>query len=189
VNADAPQLKRLVQSRFRSGVARSAPGRTLPVPGPRYSCRYVAGQARELVHRAGVRTFSDDAVRRPAGSVSTYAQSTPVVRRLVGSVPFPGIDKRPARSPSLNNGNVPDVSPGTSTSSDNYPRDRPSLTTRTSASWSTMKTLRARNPPHPSGATEYHRHPPRNEFSHLVHWNNAPNEDTWIKEGVGGSLS
>ena len=132
--------------------------------------RYVSRHANWYVERGF--DVSDNAVRRAADVFDSRIY--PRVRQLVGSEPFPGIDNDPRIT--IFNGNVPDVA-GYVTSADNYPRSVHPYSNERDIVYLNLRAL-------PLGSNEYLA-TLAHEFTHLVHWNTHPNEDTWVKEGLG----
>jgi immune inhibitor A len=117
-------------------------------------------------------SVSDDAVRQAATVFDTHIY--PSVRRLVGTEPFPGIDNDPRIT--IFGGNVPGVA-GYVTSSDSYPRSVHPYSNERDIVYLNLNAVQIGTPEYL--ATLAH------EFTHLVHWNTHPSEDTWIKEGLG----
>jgi len=115
---------------------------------------------------------SDDAVRQAAEVFDTRVY--PRVRQLVGSEPFPGIDNDPRIT--IFSGNVPGVA-GYVTSSDSYPRSVHPYSNERDILYLNLHAIQMGSPEYL--ATLAH------EFTHLVHWNTHPSEDTWVKEGLG----
>jgi immune inhibitor A len=132
--------------------------------------RYVGQHANWYVERGF--DVSDDAVRQAADAFDSRVY--PRVRQLVGSEPFPGVDNDPRVT--VFSGNVPDVA-GYVTSSDNYPRSVHPYSNERDMVYLNLRALQM-------GSGEYLA-TLSHEFTHLVHWNTHPNEDTWIKEGLG----
>jgi immune inhibitor A len=117
-------------------------------------------------------SVADDAVQRAAHVFDTHIY--PMVRRLVGTEPFPGIDNDPRIT--IFNGNVPGVA-GYVTSSDSYPRSVHPYSNERDIVYLNLNAVQIGNAEYL--ATLAH------EFTHLVHWNTHPSEDTWVKEGLG----
>jgi immune inhibitor A len=132
--------------------------------------RYVGRHAYWYVERGF--DVADDAVRMADDVFATRIY--PRVRQLVGSEPFPGIDNDPRIT--IFSGNVPDVA-GYVTSSDSYPRAVHPYSNERDMVYLNLRALQMGNAEYL--ATLAH------EFTHLVHWNTHPNEDTWVKEGLG----
>jgi len=117
-------------------------------------------------------TVSDDAVRKAAEVFDNRIY--PRVRQLTGSESFPGIDNDPRVT--IFSGNVPDVA-GYVTSSDAYPRSVHPYSNERDILYLNLRAGQM-------GSAEYLA-TLAHEFTHLVHWNTHPSEDTWIKEGLG----
>ena len=132
--------------------------------------RYMGRHANWYVERGF--EVSEDSLRRAAEAFDSRIY--PRVRQLVGSEPFPGIDNDPRVT--IYSGEVPDVA-GYVTSSDSYPRSVHSYSNERDMVYLNLRVLQM-------GSAEYLA-TLAHEFTHLVHWNTHPNEDTWIKEGLG----
>jgi immune inhibitor A len=115
---------------------------------------------------------AEDAVQRASDAFDDRIY--PRVRQLVGTEPFPGIDNDSRVT--IFSGNVPDVA-GYVTSSDNYPRSVHAYSNERDMVYLNLRAVEM-------GSAEYLA-TLSHEFTHLVHWNTHPNEDTWIKEGLG----
>jgi immune inhibitor A len=132
--------------------------------------RYVGKHAYWYVE-AGVPT-TDEAIQHAAQVFDSHIY--PTVRRLVGSEPFPGIDNDPRIT--IFSGNVPGVA-GYVTSSDSYPRSVHQFSNERDIVYLNLNQGQM-------GSADYLA-TLAHEFTHLVHWNTHPSEDTWIKEGLG----
>ena len=102
----------------------------------------------------------------------------PLVRRLIGSEAFPGIDNDPRIT--IFNGETPGVA-GYVSSSDAYPRSVHPYSNEREIVYLNMRALEVGRQTYL--ATLAH------EFTHLVHWNVHAAEDTWIKEGLAEVVS
>ena len=102
----------------------------------------------------------------------------PLVRRLIGSEAFPGIDNDPRIT--IFNGETPGVA-GYVSSSDAYPRSVHPFSNEREIIYLNIRALEVGRQSYL--ATLAH------EFTHLVHWNANPAEDTWIKEGLAEVVS
>lgn len=97
----------------------------------------------------------------------------PEVRRLVGSEAFPGIDNDPRITVFL--GPLPDVA-GYVSSADSYPRTVHPYSNEREIVYVNVRA-------HAPGTSEFFA-TLAHEFTHLVHWNVNPSEDSWVKEGL-----
>lgn len=131
--------------------------------------RFVGRHAYWYVQRGF--SVSDNALRESATVFDTKIY--PQVRRLVGSEAFPGIDNDPRVT--IFNGDVPGVAAYVA-SADSYPR---SVHPYSNEREIIYLNLRVSEP----GAPSYYS-TLAHEFTHLVHWNVNPTEDTWVKEGL-----
>ncbi len=131
--------------------------------------QYVSRHAYWYVERGFI--VPDDAVSRAAEVFDNSIY--PRVRQLVGSEAFPGIDNDPRVT--IFNGNVPDFA-GYVTSSDVYPRSVHPYSNERDMVYLNLRAMQM-------GSTEYLA-TLAHEFTHLVHWNTHPSEDTWVKEGL-----
>jgi len=114
---------------------------------------------------------SDDALRSSADQFDNTIY--PGVRRLVGSEAFPGIDNDPRIT--IFNGEVPGVN-GYQTSADGYPRTVHPYSNEREIVYLNLQAL---NP-----GTSRYAGTLAHEFTHLVHQQVNPIEDTWLKEGL-----
>ena len=121
-------------------------------------------------------SVSDAALRRSAELFDTHVY--PEVRRLVGTEAFPGIDNDPRIT--IFSGNLPDVA-GYVSSADSYPRSIHPHSNERDMIYLNLVALEV-------GSTAYLA-TLAHEFTHLVHWNVNPSEDTWIKEGLAEVMS
>src|SRR5205823_5244688 len=101
----------------------------------------------------------------------------PGARRLVGSEAFPGIDNDPRLT--IFNGAVPSVA-GYVSLVDTYPVSIQPFSNQRDAIYLNIRVDAI-------GSAEYLA-TLTHEFTHLIHGNMSPSEDTWVREGLGTLL-
>jgi immune inhibitor A len=115
---------------------------------------------------------SDDSLRTAADAFDNRIY--PEVRRLVGSEVFPGIDNDSRIT--IFHGSIPGLA-GYVSSTDSYP---PSV-----RAFSNEREIVYLNPRVDAVGTDEYLATLTHEFTHVVHWQVNPAEDTWAKEGLG----
>lgn len=169
VNSDTPDYRTGHLERFWIG--RQRPPEHFQVDA---ELRLVGRHAYWYVQRG--HSVSDAALRRSAEVFDAHVY--PEVRRLVGAEPFPGIDNDPRIT--ILSASLPDVA-GYVSSVDSYPRSIHPHSNEREMIYLNLVALEVGSAAYL--ATLAH------EFTHLVHWNVNPSEDTWIKEGLAEIIS